>query len=174
MKFDATMMSFQTTLRTLIVEQNNRTITLLSEDQLKLFVEKLQAIAHGLTCYHGNLESIDLAGRSFEAVAAAALHCYYSDLHLTDDLWEYFSTTKEKLLDEHKQKNLVTAEGNEIIPAAYLNLDQNKHLNPWEDTSAVNSQSNMMVLNPESQDEATTESVTETLPQQTTVGRTCE
>jgi hypothetical protein len=86
MKFDATMKSFQTTLQTLIVEQNNRTITLLSEDRLKLFVEKLQAVAHGLTCYHGNLESIDLAGRSFEAVAAAALHCYYSDLHSTDDL----------------------------------------------------------------------------------------
>jgi hypothetical protein len=134
----------------------------------------LQAIAHGLTCYHGNLESIDLAGRSFKAVTAAALHCYYSDLHTTDDLWEYLSTTKEKLLDEHKQKNLVTAEGNEIIPAAYLNLDLNKHLNPWEDTSTVNSQPNMMVLNPESQDEATTESATETLPQQTTISPNIE
>jgi hypothetical protein len=80
-KFNATMKSFQTTLWTLIVEQNNQTITLLSEDRLKLFVEKLQAIAHGLTCYHDNLESIDLAGCSFEAAAAAALHCYYSDLH---------------------------------------------------------------------------------------------
>jgi hypothetical protein len=35
-------------------------------------------------------------------------------------------------------------------------------VDPWEDTSTVNSQPNMMVLNPESQDEATTKSVTAT------------
>jgi hypothetical protein len=117
-------------VKSLIIKQNHHTITLLSEEQLKLFIEKMQAIAHGLTCYHGNLDSVNLAGQSFEAIAAAVLHCYYSDVDSTDVLWEYLST--EKLFTEHKQTNLTNIKGNPIIPTAYLNVNLAKYTKPWE------------------------------------------
>jgi hypothetical protein len=144
-KFDTTMKTFQSTLRNLIIEQNYRTIALLSEERLHLFVEKMQAIAHGLTCYQGNLDEVELAGLSFEAIAAAVLHCYYSDLQPDDKLWQYLSTTKEKLMAEHTHQNLVTIDGQQILPAEFLELELNRYFCPWEysETSPSSTDSEM-------------------------------
>jgi hypothetical protein len=92
----------------------------------------------------------ELAGLSFEAMAAAVLHCYYSDLQPDDKLWQYLSTTKEKLMAEHTHQNLATIDGQQILPAVFLELELNCYFCPWEySKSSLSSTDSEMALQPD-------------------------
>jgi hypothetical protein len=118
----------QDELRNLQIQQNHRSVTLLSEGRLQWFIGKMQAIVHALfIAYPTSSSRHDRTAAAvvlpvptwtkldLDALAAATLQQYYQGLHPTVGLVTYLETTKDQLLHLHRQTNLLRADGTQKI-----------------------------------------------------------
>jgi hypothetical protein len=119
-EFTEKLKEMQQSLSDIIVKHNHRTIILLSEKRQKLFITKMQEIAHILAIVHGGMNNLKLAEDTFSPVAAGAIHCYYSGLSDQNGLWKYLELKKEDVISLHKITNLTMANGTAKIDDVYL------------------------------------------------------